>query len=169
MLCGKPRRASRGRPLRPLFVSLFGPPRNHSPTSLGYATEGGLHLKPGPGGHFNPFIVPGQVVQEHPERIHLPPHFDTANSDPQRITLIHELAHYVGSPGGHRDAVSEIATVDEPEKWKQLTSHQRLHAADGFGFLATECGIGTERADESDVHGRRPRRPDRPEGASQSA
>jgi hypothetical protein len=130
----------------PLFVSLFGTPP-HEPPSLGYTIEGGLHLRPGPSGFFNRFIRPGVVVAERNERIYLPPDFDTANNDLQRLTLIHELSHNVGPTPGH-GGVDEIATVDRPARWKALTSFQRLHTADSYGFFPTECNIGTEHAVE---------------------
>lgn len=129
----------------PLFVSLFGLPP-HVPAALGYTVEGGLHLAPGPSGFFNRFVVPGRVVAERNERIYLPPAFDDINPDLQRLTMIHELAHNVGGSPGQRSGVDEIGTVDRPVKWKGLSSFQRLHTADSFGFFATECNIGTERA-----------------------
>jgi hypothetical protein len=85
------------------------------------------------------------VVSERSDRIYLTPNFDTINPNLQRMTMIHELAHWVGSRSGS-GAVPEIATVDEPLVWTSLTSSQRLHTADSYGFFATECNVGTARA-----------------------
>jgi hypothetical protein len=128
----------------PLFVSIFGlPPQLQNRLILGYTIRGGLHLSPGPSAFFNEFVVPGQVVQERVERIYLTPFFDFANSDFQRLVMIHELAHNVGPPGAA--GITDIAKVDEPT-WKTLTSFQRQHTADSYAFFATECSIGTLNA-----------------------
>jgi|HubBroStandDraft_6_1064221.scaffolds.fasta_scaffold53856_3 hypothetical protein len=126
----------------PLFISLFGRPAS-VPPSVGYTVSGGLHLGPGPAGRFNPFIIPGQVIPERMSRIYLPPDFDDQNPDLQRLTLIHELAHFVGSPDGQRGTVKEFGTVDRPAAWKRLNSFKRLNTAESFAFFATECNIGT--------------------------
>jgi hypothetical protein len=129
----------------PLFVCLFGHPA-HIPPALGYTVAGGLHLGPGPSGSFNPFIVPGQVLPERDSRIYLTPSFDGLNSDLQRLTMIHELAHNVGGKAGSAGEVQELAVVDNQAKYKGLNSFQRLHTADSFAFFATECAIGTMTA-----------------------
>jgi hypothetical protein len=125
----------------PLFISLFGFPR-HSPTALAYAPQGGFHLKPGNSGFFNPFVKPGKVVPELTDRMYLTPSFDTLNPNLQRLTLIHEMAHFTGAPRG-ANGIPELGNIDDPAKWKPMNSFQRLHTADGFGYLATECNVGT--------------------------
>ncbi len=135
---------------KPLFVCLFGtPPQAITPVGsvLGYTAVGGLHLQPGPSGFFNPFIKPGVVLPERNDRIYLPPAFGSLNTDLQRLTLLHELAHNVG-PAPGQGAVGDIANVDQPAKYKALSSTQRLREADSYGFFATECNIGTEHAVE---------------------
>jgi len=125
------------------FICLFAyPPAD----ALGYTVEGGLHFQPGPSGHFNAFIKPGQVLPERFERIYLTPMFDDINSDLQRLTMIHELAHNVGGKEGTPSGIDEFATVDRPAVWKALSPFKRLHTADSYGFFATECNIGTDTA-----------------------
>jgi hypothetical protein len=131
----------------PLFVSLFGRPARFDPNTFGYTVRGGLHLAPGPrkGSVFkNEFVQPGKVEQERTERIYLVPHFDDASPDEQRLTLLHEMAHFVGppAPGGIRD----LETVHEAEDYKKLNSSQRLQNADSYAWFPTECTIGTNDA-----------------------
>lgn len=128
----------------PLFVCLFGFPK-FATDALAYAPQGGLHLKPGATRSFNKFVKPGKVVVELNDRMYLTPSFDSLNPNLQRLTLIHEMAHWVGAPRGP-NAVPELGTIDAPAKWKPMTSQQRLHTADSFGFFATECNTGTQTA-----------------------
>src|SRR5205807_9892574 len=100
---------------------------------------GGFHLTPGPSGSFNRFVIPGRVVAERVDRIYLTPDFDNINSDLQRLTIIHELAHFVG-PTSDFAGVDDVVNVDRPARWKALNSFQRLHTADSYAFFATECG-----------------------------
>src|SRR5262249_49893313 len=109
---------------------------------LAYAPQGGLHLKPGPSGFFNAFVKPGRVVPELTDRMYLTPDFDTLNPNLQRLTLIHEMAHFVGSPSGP-NGVPELGNIDDPAKWRPMNSRQRLHTADSYGYFATECNVGT--------------------------
>ncbi len=131
----------------PLFVALFGFPGHVAQvtSALAYAPQGGLHLKPGATRAFNAFVKPGKVVLELNDRMYLTPLFDTLNPNLQRLTLIHEMAHWVGARSG-RNAIPELGTIDVPAKWKPMTSQQRLHTADSYGYFATECNIGTQRA-----------------------
>jgi peptidoglycan hydrolase-like protein with peptidoglycan-binding domain len=128
----------------PLFVCLFGFPK-FATDALAYAPQGGLHLKPGATKSFNKFVKPGKVVVELNDRMYLTPSFDSLNPNLQRLTLIHEMAHWVGSPRG-ANAIPELGTIDAPAKWKPMTSQQRLHTAESYGFFATECNTGTQTA-----------------------
>lgn len=129
----------------PLFVALFGEPP-HGRNAYAYAPIGGFHLKPAQANPlFNRFVKPGKVVPELNDRMYLTPEFDPAAPNLQRLTLVHEMAHWVGGSRG-ASAIQELGTIEQPAKWRALNTNQRLHTAESYGFFVTECNISTQTA-----------------------
>ena len=130
-------------PADDIFVSLWRTPPD-IPGSPGYTWWGGYAERHRMLGKLHGGEMPGKLLPDYADRIYLTPNFDRSHEDYRSHVLVHELAHFIGDMQGGW-TIDDLGYTYEA-RYRNNTSHQRLHNADAFASLVRESHFGTTLA-----------------------